>query len=64
MTAHRFVFDSRDEGASQRLQILSETNGTARCHTAYNCTNACPRGIHITKAIGELKLALVMGNLD
>lgn len=64
MTAHRFVFDSRDEGASQRLQILSETNGTARCHTAYNCTNACPRGIHITKAIGELKLALVTGKLD
>lgn len=64
MTAHRFVFDSRDEGAPQRLQILSETNGTARCHTAYNCTNACPRGIHITKAIGELKLALVTGKLD
>jgi succinate dehydrogenase / fumarate reductase iron-sulfur subunit len=64
MTAHRFVFDSRDEGASQRLQILSETNGTARCHTAYNCTNAYPRGIHITKAIGELKLALVTGKID
>jgi succinate dehydrogenase / fumarate reductase iron-sulfur subunit len=64
MTAHRFVFDSRDEGASQRLQILSQTNGTARCHTAYNCTNACPRGIHVTKAIGELKLALVTGKLD
>ena len=64
VAAHRFVFDSRDEGASQRLEILSETNGTVRCHTAYNCTNACPRDIHITKAIGELKLAMVTGNLD
>ena len=64
ITAHRFVFDSRDEGASQRLEILSETNGTARCHTAYNCTNACPRDIHITQAIGELKLAMVTGKLD
>jgi succinate dehydrogenase / fumarate reductase iron-sulfur subunit len=64
MTAHRFVFDSRAEGASRRLQILSQTNGTARCHTIYNCTNACPRGIHVTKAIGELKLALVTGKLD
>jgi succinate dehydrogenase / fumarate reductase iron-sulfur subunit len=64
ITAHRFVFDSRDEGASQRLEILSETNGTVRCHTAYNCTNACPRDIHITKAIGELKLAMVTGKLD
>jgi len=64
ITAHRFVFDSRDEGASQRLEILSETNGIVRCHTAYNCTNACPRDIHITKAIGELKLAMVTGKLD
>ncbi len=64
MAAHRFIFDSRDEGASQRLQILSETNGTVRCHTAYNCTNACPRDIHITKAIGELKMAMVTGKLE
>lgn len=64
MAAHRFIFDSRDEGASQRLQILSDTNGTVRCHTAYNCTNACPRDIHITEAIGELKLAMVTGKLE
>ena len=64
VAAHRFVFDSRDEGASERLLILSETNGTVRCHTAYNRTNACPRDIHITKAIGELKLAMVTGKLD
>jgi len=64
VTAHRFIFDSRDEGAAERLHILSETDGTARCHTAYNCTNACPRDIHITKAIGELKMAMVTGKLD
>ena len=64
VTAHRFIFDSRDEGASERLHILSETNGTVRCHTVYNCTDACPRDIKITKAIGELKLALVTGKLD
>jgi succinate dehydrogenase / fumarate reductase iron-sulfur subunit len=45
------------------LQVLSETNGTVRCHTAYNCTEACPRDIHITEAIGELKLAMVTGSL-
>ena len=64
VTAHRFIFDSRDEGASQRMQIVSETDGVARCHTAFNCTNACPRDIHITKAIGELKLAMITGKLD
>jgi len=63
IAAHRFIFDSRDEGAAQRLQILSETNGAARCHTAYNCTEACPRDIKITKAIGEIKMAMVTGKI-
>ncbi len=64
VTAHRFVFDSRDEAAAERLQVLSETNGVARCHTAFNCTDACPRDIQITKAIGELKMAMVTGKID
>ena len=64
VTAHRFIFDSRDEAASERLQIISETSGLARCHTTYNCTMACPRDIHITKAIGELKLATLTGKVD
>jgi succinate dehydrogenase / fumarate reductase iron-sulfur subunit len=64
MTAHRFIFDSRDEAAAERLQILSETNGVARCHTVFNCTMACPREIQITQAIGELKIAMITGNLE
>jgi len=64
VTAHRFIFDDRDEAASERLQILSETDGIARCHTAYNCTEACPREIKITKVIGEVKMAMVTGKLD
>jgi succinate dehydrogenase / fumarate reductase iron-sulfur subunit len=63
VTAHRFVFDSRDQAASERLEVLSETNGVARCHTIYNCTMACPRGIKITKAIGELKMGMVTGKV-
>ena len=64
VTAHRFIFDSRDEAAAERMHILSETDGVVRCHTANNCTMACPREIKITKAIGELKLAMVTGKLD
>jgi len=64
VTAHRFIFDDRDEAADLRLQILSETDGIARCHTAYNCTEACPREIKITKVIGEVKMAMVTGKLD
>lgn len=64
VTAHRFIYDSRDEAASERLHIISETSGVARCHTIFNCTMACPRDIQITKAIGELKLTTITGKLE
>src|SRR5690349_22312024 len=64
VTAHRFIFDSRDEAAAERMQIVGETNGLARCHTIFNCTMACPRDIQITKAIGELKIASITGKLE
>jgi succinate dehydrogenase / fumarate reductase iron-sulfur subunit len=64
VTAHRFIFDSRDEAASERMRIIAETDGVARCHTVFNCTMACPRDIQITKSIGELKMATLTGKLD
>jgi succinate dehydrogenase / fumarate reductase iron-sulfur subunit len=64
VTAHRFIFDSRDESASERLHIVSETSGVARCHTIFNCTMSCPREIQITKAIGELKMATITGKVE
>jgi succinate dehydrogenase / fumarate reductase iron-sulfur subunit len=57
--AHRFIFDSRDEGAETRLEILNERAGVWRCRTTFNCTEACPRGIEVTKAIQEVKRALL-----
>jgi len=64
VNAHRFIFDSRDRGAAERLKILNDVMGVSRCHTAFNCTLACPREIQITKAIGEVKKALLTGSLD
>ena len=55
VNAHRFIFDSRDKGNKQRLEILKDVNGAFRCRTAFNCTNACPRGIKVTEAIEEVK---------
>jgi succinate dehydrogenase / fumarate reductase iron-sulfur subunit len=57
--AHRFIFDSRDEGADERLEILNDREGVWRCRTTFNCTEACPRGIEVTKAIQEVKRALI-----
>lgn len=59
VNAHRFIFDSRDEGAAERLEILNEVDGVWRCRTTFNCTDACPRGIEVTKAIQEVKRALI-----
>ncbi|MGH3630544.1 MAG: succinate dehydrogenase iron-sulfur subunit [Sciscionella sp.] len=59
VSAHRFIFDSRDEGAQERLDILNDVEGVWRCRTTFNCTDACPRGIQVTKAIQEVKRALL-----
>ncbi|HVU91774.1 MAG TPA: succinate dehydrogenase iron-sulfur subunit [Jatrophihabitans sp.] len=59
VNAHRFIFDSRDQGADERLEILNDREGVWRCRTTFNCTEACPRGIEITKAIAEVKKALL-----
>ena len=64
VNAHRFIFDSRDQGAAERLNILNDAFGVYRCHTIFNCTEACPRDLQITKAIGEVKRAIATGKLD
>ncbi|MBA2753907.1 MAG: succinate dehydrogenase iron-sulfur subunit [Chloroflexota bacterium] len=60
VNAHRFIFDSRDTGAPERLRILNGGSGVWRCRTIFNCTDACPRGIEVTRAIEQVKRALVM----
>jgi succinate dehydrogenase / fumarate reductase iron-sulfur subunit len=64
VAAHRFIFDSRDKAAADRLRILNDQFGVYRCHTIFNCTECCPREIEITQAIGEVKAAIVTGRLD
>lgn len=58
VNAHRFIFDSRDRGAQERLEILNDRDGVWRCHTIFNCTDACPREINVTQAIAEVKNAI------
>jgi succinate dehydrogenase / fumarate reductase, iron-sulfur subunit len=61
--AHRFIFDSRDEGAGKRLSILGGADGVWPCRTIFNCTFACPRDIEVTRAIQEVKQAVVTGRV-
>jgi succinate dehydrogenase / fumarate reductase iron-sulfur subunit len=64
VNAHRFIFDSRDHAAAERLQILNDQFGVYRCHTIFNCTEACPRDIQVTQAIGEVKKAIATGKIE
>jgi len=57
--AHRFLFDSRDAGRDERLEVLGDRSGVWRCRTAFNCTNACPRGIKVTDAIQQVKRTIL-----
>jgi succinate dehydrogenase / fumarate reductase iron-sulfur subunit len=59
VNAHRFIFDSRDDAGDERLEILADKDGVWRCRTIFNCVDACPRGINITRAILEVSRAVV-----
>jgi succinate dehydrogenase / fumarate reductase iron-sulfur subunit len=54
VNAHRFIFDSRDTATEERLQIMADADGVWRCRTIFNCVEACPRGINVTRAIMEV----------
>ena len=53
--AYRFVIDERDIATKERLQIVDSEDGVYRCHTSFNCVEACPKGIKPTDAIQGLK---------
>lgn len=61
--AHRFIFDSRDEAPEERLKVVGDSFGVWRCRTNFNCTNACPREIEVTRAIAEVKQVLRTGTI-
>ena len=46
------------EAATERLELLADEDGVWRCRTTFNCVEACPRGINITKAILEVSAAI------
>ncbi|MEE8139914.1 MAG: succinate dehydrogenase iron-sulfur subunit [Alphaproteobacteria bacterium] len=59
LQAYRWIVDSRDEHAGERLDALEDPFRLYRCHTIMNCTNACPKDLNPAKAIGEIKKRMV-----
>ncbi|KHL25810.1 succinate dehydrogenase [Croceibacterium mercuriale] len=59
LQAYRWLADSRDEMAGERLDQLEDPFRLYRCHTIMNCANVCPKGLNPAKAIAETKKMLV-----
>jgi succinate dehydrogenase / fumarate reductase iron-sulfur subunit len=55
LQAYRWLADSRDEMAGERLDQLEDPFRLYRCHTIMNCANVCPKGLNPAKAIAETK---------
>ncbi|AOV16934.1 succinate dehydrogenase iron-sulfur subunit [Acidihalobacter aeolianus] len=55
----RFVLDSRDQATDERLTQLDDAYKLYRCHSIMNCVQVCPKGLNPTRAIGQLKHAML-----
>jgi len=60
MQAYRWIEDSRDQFTEERLHQLEESANVYKCHTIYNCTLACPKGLNPGKAVQLIKNRLAM----
>jgi succinate dehydrogenase / fumarate reductase iron-sulfur subunit len=59
LQAYRWLVDSRDEAAGERLDILEDPFRLYRCHTILNCTRTCPKQLNPGKAIAEIKKMMI-----
>ena len=59
LVAYRFIADTRDQAANERLDNLEDPYRLFRCHTIMNCVDVCPKGLNPSLAIGKIKEMLV-----
>ncbi|KAH7723292.1 Protein SDHB-1 [Aphelenchoides avenae] len=58
LQAYRWIADSRDHKATERLKRMGDAFSAFNCHTILNCTKTCPKHLNPAKAIGEIKTLL------
>ncbi|MGH9382997.1 MAG: succinate dehydrogenase/fumarate reductase iron-sulfur subunit [Vicinamibacterales bacterium] len=61
--AQRYNLDSRDEGASQRMEVLSEHEGIWGCTFVGECTTVCPKHVDPAGAIQRYKLTAALESM-
>ena len=59
LQAYRFLADSRDTAAAERLAELDDPYSVFRCRGIMNCVNVCPKGLNPSRAIGKIRGLLV-----
>lgn len=60
LKAARFVADTRDAAKAERLGLVACEDGVWRCHTIFNCADACPKFLNPTRFIQYLKRQATM----
>ena len=55
LRAFRYVMDTRDTDTDRRLDELDSPDGVWGCRTMWWCTDVCPKGIPVTRCIGQIK---------
>jgi succinate dehydrogenase / fumarate reductase iron-sulfur subunit len=53
--AFRYIFESRDEQALERLKQVDHPDGAWGCVSHFECTRVCPKEIPVTKSINMIK---------
>ena len=61
--AQRYNLDSRDEGARERLEILSTHEGMWGCTFVGECTKVCPKHVDPAGAIQQYKLTSALASI-
>jgi len=58
MQAYRWMADSRDSYGAQRKEKMQNSLSLYRCHTIFNCSRTCPKGLNPAMAIQKMKLEM------
>jgi fumarate reductase iron-sulfur subunit len=61
--AQRYNLDSRDEGAEERLELLSDHEGIWGCTFVGECTEVCPKHVDPAGAIQRYKLTAALASV-
>jgi fumarate reductase iron-sulfur subunit len=54
--AHRYNIDSRDQGKSERLDILADHDGVWHCSFVGACSEVCPKSVDPAGALQQMKV--------